>query len=113
MTGALAAENRALVDDNKQLGALIKEYEQTLEGIMATFRNRAVRGSFCPPLIRVLALLSYSGVLSTESISSESVPVSASSHSRLIPSLPLATQIHPPSRHLHPVFSHCEEVQHG
>lgn len=44
MTTTLATENRALADDNKQLGALIKEYETTLEGIMASFRNRAVSG---------------------------------------------------------------------
>lgn len=39
----MSSENQNLVNDNKQLGALIKEYEQTLENLMATFRNRAVR----------------------------------------------------------------------
>lgn len=41
----MATENSALVNDNKQLGALIKEYEQTLENVMASFRVRAVRAS--------------------------------------------------------------------
>jgi hypothetical protein len=43
MNAALGEENQTLVHDNKQLGALIKEYEQTLEGIMDAFRKRAVR----------------------------------------------------------------------
>lgn len=43
MNTALSEENQALVHDNKQLGVLIKEYEQTLENIMDTFRKRAVR----------------------------------------------------------------------
>ena len=30
------------MNENKQLNSLIKEYEQTLENVMATFRNRAV-----------------------------------------------------------------------
>ncbi|KAJ3551535.1 hypothetical protein NM688_g4644 [Phlebia brevispora] len=37
----MSAENVALQNDNKQLNALIKEYEQTLENLMTTFRNRA------------------------------------------------------------------------
>jgi len=41
MTASLAVENQALQHDNKQLNALIKEYEQTLETLMTTFRNRA------------------------------------------------------------------------
>ncbi|CAL1712754.1 unnamed protein product [Somion occarium] len=41
MNAAMSAENQTLVNDNKQLNALIKEYEQTLENVMATFRNRA------------------------------------------------------------------------
>jgi Mg2+ and Co2+ transporter CorA len=60
MTATIAAENRDLQYDNKQLNALIKEYEQTLENVMSAyftliyrissltslignFRNRAVR----------------------------------------------------------------------
>jgi uncharacterized protein YaaN involved in tellurite resistance len=42
MTASLVAENLALANDNKQLSSLIKEYEQTLEGIMTSFRTRAV-----------------------------------------------------------------------
>lgn len=39
----MSAENNTLINDNKQLNALIKEYEQTLENVMSTFRTRAVR----------------------------------------------------------------------
>jgi hypothetical protein len=46
MTNAIAAENQALQYDNKQLNLLIKEYEQTLETLMTTFRKRAVSSSF-------------------------------------------------------------------
>ncbi|KAH0832005.1 hypothetical protein J3R83DRAFT_12909 [Lanmaoa asiatica] len=41
MNASLAAENQDLLHDNKQLGALIKEYEQTLESVMGAFRTRA------------------------------------------------------------------------
>ncbi|KAF7791408.1 hypothetical protein EIP86_002424 [Pleurotus ostreatoroseus] len=41
MNMQMSAENLALQNDNKQLNALIKEYEQTLENLMTTFRNRA------------------------------------------------------------------------
>ncbi|KAK7690350.1 hypothetical protein QCA50_007007 [Cerrena zonata] len=41
MNAAMSAENQSLVNDSKQLGALIKEYEQTLENVMTTFRKRA------------------------------------------------------------------------
>lgn len=43
MNTSLAAENQTLQHDNKQLGALIREYEQTLESVMSAFRRRAVR----------------------------------------------------------------------
>ena len=46
MTNAITAENQALQYDNKQLNLLIKEYEQTLETLMTTFRKRAVSLSF-------------------------------------------------------------------
>jgi hypothetical protein len=36
MNAAMTAENRGLLDDNKQLNALIKEYEQTLDMLMST-----------------------------------------------------------------------------
>lgn len=39
----MIAENNNLANENKQLGALVKEYEQTLEGVMSSFRVRAVR----------------------------------------------------------------------
>jgi len=41
MNASMIAENQGLQHDNKQLNALIKEYEQTLETLMSTFRNRA------------------------------------------------------------------------
>jgi len=41
MNTVMTAENQNLQHDNKQLNALIKEYEQTLETLMTTFRNRA------------------------------------------------------------------------
>jgi len=41
MNAVMSAENQGLQHDNKQLNALIKEYEQTLETLMTTFRNRA------------------------------------------------------------------------
>ena len=43
MNASIAAENIALQNDNKQLNALIREYESTLETLMDQFRNRAVR----------------------------------------------------------------------
>ncbi|ETW81787.1 hypothetical protein HETIRDRAFT_444926 [Heterobasidion irregulare TC 32-1] len=41
MNTVMAADNQALLHDNKQLNALIKEYETTLENVMNQFRNRA------------------------------------------------------------------------
>ncbi|OJA16845.1 hypothetical protein AZE42_03627 [Rhizopogon vesiculosus] len=41
MNSSLAAENQTLQHDNKQLGVLIREYEQTLESVMSAFRRRA------------------------------------------------------------------------
>ena len=46
MNAAMAAENQSLQYDNKQLNALIKEHEQTLDTVMSAFRNRAVRVMF-------------------------------------------------------------------
>jgi hypothetical protein len=42
MNAAVATENQSLLHDNKQLGALIKDYEQTLETLMSAFRTKAV-----------------------------------------------------------------------
>ena len=42
MNAAMSADNQTLLNDNRQLSALIREYEQTLENVMATFRTRAV-----------------------------------------------------------------------
>ncbi|TFK27996.1 hypothetical protein FA15DRAFT_665752 [Coprinopsis marcescibilis] len=39
--GEIAVENQSLSHDNKQLSSLIREYEQTLESLMTTFRTRA------------------------------------------------------------------------
>ena len=50
MNVAMTADNHALQRDNKQLNALIKEYEQTLENVMSSFRNRAVRLSNEKPI---------------------------------------------------------------
>jgi len=41
MNAAMSAENHSLQYDSKQLHGLIREYEQTLETLMTTFRNRA------------------------------------------------------------------------
>lgn len=41
MNAQIFTENNALMNDNKQLGVLIKEYEQTLENVMTSFRVRA------------------------------------------------------------------------
>jgi len=48
MNGSLAAENASLVNDNKALNGLIREYEQTLDTVMSNFRNRAVRSPSLP-----------------------------------------------------------------
>lgn len=42
MNASLAAENASLVNDNKGLNGLIREYEQTLDTLMTNFRNKAV-----------------------------------------------------------------------
>ena len=36
-------ENHTLMQENKQLSALLKEYEETMETVMTKFRNHAVR----------------------------------------------------------------------
>ncbi|KZT64624.1 hypothetical protein DAEQUDRAFT_769544 [Daedalea quercina L-15889] len=41
MNVAMSAENQTLQNDNRQLNALIREYEQTLENVMTQFRERA------------------------------------------------------------------------
>ncbi|KAI0045886.1 hypothetical protein FA95DRAFT_1494862 [Auriscalpium vulgare] len=41
MNAAMSAENLALQHDNKQLTALIRDYETTLESVMSQFRVRA------------------------------------------------------------------------
>lgn len=46
MNSALLLENQGLQYDNKQLNSLMKEYEQSLESIMGTFRGHAVCVSF-------------------------------------------------------------------
>ena len=48
MNASLAAENQTLQHDNKQLGVLIREYEQTLESVMSAFRTRAVSCTIFP-----------------------------------------------------------------
>lgn len=47
MNIAMSAENQMLQNDNRQLIALIREYEQTLETVMASFRTRAVSIPSC------------------------------------------------------------------
>jgi len=41
MNTAMSADNQTLQNDNRQLNALIREYEQTLENVMSQFRARA------------------------------------------------------------------------
>ena len=43
MNAAMSAENQTLLNDNRQLSTLIREYEQTLEKTMEKFRIHAVR----------------------------------------------------------------------
>lgn len=42
-------ENHSLLQENKQLSALLKEYEETMENVMSKFRNHAVRHNFALP----------------------------------------------------------------
>lgn len=42
MNAAIIIENQTLQHENKQLNSLLKEYETTLETVMAKFRNQAV-----------------------------------------------------------------------
>lgn len=42
MSASMIEENQTLQNDNRQLNALIREYEQTLENVMDQFRKRAV-----------------------------------------------------------------------
>ncbi|KAL5524433.1 hypothetical protein ACEPAF_9573 [Sanghuangporus sanghuang] len=41
MNNTLSTENQSLQYDNKQLNSLLKEYEQTLDTVMSTFRKHA------------------------------------------------------------------------
>ncbi|GBE83217.1 hypothetical protein BKA93DRAFT_565650 [Sparassis latifolia] len=41
MNTSMSQENQTLQNDNRQLNTLIREYEQTLESVMSTFRTRA------------------------------------------------------------------------
>jgi hypothetical protein len=43
MNAQIVIENQTLLHENKQLSILLKEYEGTLETVMAKFRNHAVR----------------------------------------------------------------------
>ena len=43
MNATFIQQNIELQNDNKQLAALLKEYEQTLENVMSKFRTHAVR----------------------------------------------------------------------
>ena len=43
MNAHVIIENQTLLHENKQLGLLLKEYENTMETIMTKFRNHAVR----------------------------------------------------------------------
>ena len=46
MNAHVIIENQTLLHENKQLGLLLKEYENTMETIMTKFRNHAVRFGF-------------------------------------------------------------------
>ncbi len=52
MNAAMSAENQTLLNDNRQLSTLIREYEQTLEKAMEKFRAHAVRCVWSCPLQR-------------------------------------------------------------
>lgn len=67
MTNAIAAENQALQYDNKQLNLLIKEYEQTLETLMTTFRKRAVSLSLMVTMSLYPSRITYVSFASTRS----------------------------------------------
>lgn len=43
MNAHIVIENQTLLHENRQLSILLKEYEATLETVMAKFRNHAVR----------------------------------------------------------------------
>jgi hypothetical protein len=65
MNSAMLAENQALQHDNKQLNALIKEYETTLETVMGLFRQRAVRFlSYSMESMRVISHVSLASTMS-------------------------------------------------
>ena len=65
MNVAMLAENQALQYDNKQLNALIKEYETTLETVMGLFRQRAVRFLSCSiESMRILNLYIFTSTMS-------------------------------------------------
>lgn len=42
MNASFIIENQNLLHENKQLNAMLKEYEQTLDTVMAKFRAQAV-----------------------------------------------------------------------
>ena len=44
-------ENHTLLQENKQLSALLKEYEETMETVMSKFRNHAVRHGLTLPIV--------------------------------------------------------------
>lgn len=43
MNAQIVMENQTLLQENKQLSVLLKEYEGTMDNIMSKFRNHAVR----------------------------------------------------------------------
>lgn len=45
LNAQIIIENQTLLQENKQLSTLLKEYESTMETIMTKFRNHAVRPS--------------------------------------------------------------------
>lgn len=47
MNAQVIIENQTLLHENKQLSTLLKEYEGTMETIMAKFRNHAVSHHPC------------------------------------------------------------------
>lgn len=54
MNAQIIIENQTLLHENKQLSLLLKEYEGTMETIMAKFRNHAVSLSRPPVVHRKL-----------------------------------------------------------
>ncbi|EJC97903.1 uncharacterized protein FOMMEDRAFT_137295 [Fomitiporia mediterranea MF3/22] len=88
MNSSLSQENQGLQYDNKQLNSLLKEYEQTLDQVMSTFRKHAhdvqLRELETIKLYEQLLIASESGSLDTQLAADTSVSVLIAKCSRLL-----------------------------